>query len=83
MSYMGIWGIAGTFPQVLAPGIGGVLLDAFNRAGHKRGYQVVFATVVFYLAVGTVMLIRVVEPKPRETLLGLLPEADGGTMAGG
>jgi MFS family permease len=62
--YMGIWGIAGTFPQVLAPGIGGVLLDTFNRVGHNWGYPVIFVTVVLYLMVGTVMLIKVDEPGP-------------------
>jgi len=60
--YMGIWGIAGTFPQVLAPGIGGMLLDIFNRVGHNYGYPVVFFTVVVYLIVGTLMLVKVVEP---------------------
>ncbi len=60
--YMGIWGIAGTFPQVLAPGIGGVLLDTFNRMGPNWGYPVVFMTVVVYLMIGTVMLIKVNEP---------------------
>lgn len=48
--YMRIWGIAGTLPQVLAPGIGGVLLDTFNRMGPNRGYPVVFLTVVLYTA---------------------------------
>ncbi len=61
--YMGIWGIAGTFPQVLAPGIGGLLLDAFNRMGRNWGYPVLFLTVVLYLIVGTVMLIKVREPR--------------------
>lgn len=60
--YMGIWGIAGTFPQVLAPGIGGVLLDTFNRMGPNWGYPIVFATVVVYLVIGTAMLIKVEEP---------------------
>jgi len=60
--YMGIWGIAGAFPQVLAPGIGGVLLDTFNRLGHNWGYPVVFATVVVYLLAGTIMLVKVDEP---------------------
>jgi MFS family permease len=60
--YMGIWGIAGTFPQVLAPGIGGVLLDTFNRMGPNWGYPVVFVTVVLYLLIGTVMLVKVTEP---------------------
>ncbi len=62
--YMGIWGIAGTFPQVLAPGIGGLLLDGFNRMGPNWGYPVLFLTVVIYLIVGTVMLVKVTEPMP-------------------
>lgn len=66
--YMGIWGIAGTFPQVLAPGIGGVLLDTFNRLGHNWGYPVVFATVVVYLLAGTVMLVKVTEPAPQRSV---------------
>ena len=60
--YMGIWGIAGTLPQVLAPGIGGLLLDTFNRMGPNWGYPVLFVTVVFYLLIGTVMLAKVSEP---------------------
>lgn len=62
--YMGIWGIAGTFTQVLAPGIGGVLLDTFNRMGQNWGYPVVFTTVVAYLIIGTIMLVKVDEPQP-------------------
>lgn len=61
--YMGIWGIAGTFPQVLAPGIGGLLLDGFNRLGPNWGYPVLFLTVVLYLLVGTIMLVKVHEPR--------------------
>lgn len=63
--YMGIWGIAGTFPQVLAPGIGGLLLDGFNRIGPNWGYPAVFITVVLYLVVGAVMLVKVTEPLPQ------------------
>lgn len=59
---MGIWGIAGTLPQVLASGIGDVLLDTFNRMGPNWGYPVVFLTVVLYLLIGTVMLAKVTEP---------------------
>jgi MFS family permease len=60
--YMGIWGIAGTFPQVLAPGIGGLLLDSFNQLGPNWGYPAVFVGVVVYLFVGAIMLVKVVEP---------------------
>lgn len=67
--YMGIWGIAGTFPQVLAPGIGGILLDTFNGIHHNLGYPVVFFTVVVYLIVGTSLLFKVEEPAPHPTIL--------------
>jgi MFS family permease len=81
--YMGIWGIAGTFPQVLAPGIGGLLLDTFNRVGQNLGYQVVFLTVVLYLVIGTLMLIKVSEPEPQRVPLTVLPAAGEGHSAGG
>ncbi|MFI5398429.1 MAG: MFS transporter [Candidatus Binatia bacterium] len=61
--YMGMWGLAGTFPQVLAPGIGGVLLDTFNRLGPNWGYPAVFVTEVLYLLAGTVLLVKVTEPE--------------------
>jgi Na+/melibiose symporter-like transporter len=60
--YLGIWGLAGSFPQVLAPGLGGVLLDGFNRMGPNWGYRVIFMADVLYLLVGTVMLAKVAEP---------------------
>jgi len=60
--YMGIWNIAGTLPQVIAPGIGGLLLDRCNALRPNLGYQVVFLTVVVYLVIGTAMLFKVVEP---------------------
>jgi hypothetical protein len=49
-------------PEVLAPGIGGVLLDTFNRMRPNLGYQVVFCTVTFYVLVGALLLVRVTEP---------------------
>lgn len=78
--YMGIWGIAGTFPQVLAPGIGGFLLDGFNRVGPNWGYPAVFVTVVLYLVVGAAMLVKVVEPVPvsTTTLRSAAPDSGGG-----
>lgn len=64
--YMGIWSIAGTLPMVLAPGIGGVLLDTFNGIRPNLGYPVVFGTVVIYLAVGTGLLWKVDDPAPAQ-----------------
>ncbi len=69
--YMGIWGIAGTLPQVVAPGIGGVLLDTFNGIRHNLGYPVVFVTVVIYLVIGTSLLSKVQEPAPVRPSSGL------------
>jgi len=69
--YMGIWGIAGTFPQVLAPGIGGILLDTFNRLQPNLGYPVVFMTIVFYLVVGTSLILKVSEPLPADAATDL------------
>ena len=60
--YVGIWGLAGTLPQVLAPGLGGVLLDGFNRMGPNLGYRVIFAGNMLYLLVGTALLAKVAEP---------------------
>jgi MFS family permease len=60
--YMGLWGVAGTLPEVLAPGIGGVMLDVFNAVEPNLGYRIVFCAVAVYIAVGGVLLYRVVEP---------------------
>jgi Na+/melibiose symporter-like transporter len=68
--YMGIWGIAGTLPQVLAPGIGGLLLDGFNRLGPNWGYAAVFVGIVVYLVGGAVMLVNVVEPGNAHVVAG-------------
>lgn len=64
--YMGLWGVAGTLPEVLAPGVGGLLLDTFNGLRPNLGYQVVFCTVTAYLLLGALLLVRVNEPaRPR------------------
>lgn len=58
---LGIWNYAGVGPQVIAPAIGGIILDRFNLIRHNLGYQAVFATVIIYLIVGTLLLIKVKE----------------------
>ncbi len=75
--YMGIWNIAGTAPQVIAPGIGGLLLDRFNRVGDHLGYPVLFLTVVAYLLIGTAMLLKVKEPRPGTSAAKLVDRAAG------
>lgn len=57
---LGIWGISFTLPQVLAPLIGGPLLDAFNRMGTNRGYLVLMlmGAAYFLIASATIWKIR-------------------------
>ena len=55
--HMGIWHVAFTVPQVLAPLVGGVLAYVFNlHFGQGFGYRVVLMAVIVYLAVGTAMI---------------------------
>lgn len=62
---MGVWHIAMTFPQVLAPLVAGFLLDSFNRAGggggepSTFGYSVIFAFATLYFILGTVLVRRI------------------------
>ncbi len=52
---MGIWNISLSLPQVIAPVIGGPLIDTFTRAHHPvLGYQLLFGMAVVYCLLGTV-----------------------------
>ena len=52
---MGIWNIALSLPQVVAPVLGGPLIDTFTRSGHAVvGYQLLFAMAIIYCLLGTV-----------------------------
>jgi MFS family permease len=52
---MGIWNIALSLPQVIAPVLGGPLIDAFTRRGQALlGFQLLFAMAIIYCIVGTV-----------------------------
>jgi len=55
--YMGVWHVAFTVPQVIAPFIGGVVAYFFNQqVGQGFGYRVVLFLVIVYLAFGTAMI---------------------------
>jgi len=55
--FMGVWHTAFTVPQVIAPGIGGLVAYYFNQSvGQGFGYRVVLFTVLIYLAVGAAMI---------------------------
>ena len=52
---MGVWNISLSLPQVVAPVIGGPIIDSFTRSGHPvAGYQVIFIMAIAYCLVGTV-----------------------------
>jgi MFS family permease len=51
---MGVWNISLSLPQVIAPVIGGPLIDAFTQRGAPVvGFQVLFAMAVMYCLVST------------------------------
>jgi MFS family permease len=56
---LGIWGIANTLPQVLAPVIAGPLLDVFNRTGPNRGYSVIFSLAVVEVLLGSIFIWKI------------------------
>lgn len=52
---MGVWNISLSLPQVIAPVIGGPIIDHFNRSGNPvLGYQVIFVLAIVYCLLGTV-----------------------------
>jgi len=56
---LGIWAIANTLRQVLAPIIAGTLLDVFNRRIPNLGYTVVFAMAIVYVVLGSIFIWRI------------------------
>lgn len=55
--YMGVWHIAFTVPQVIAPFIGGMVAYFFNcNIGHGAGYRAVLVLSVVYLVIGTIAI---------------------------
>jgi MFS family permease len=56
---LGIWGIANTLPQVLAPVMAGPLLDVFNRTGANLGYSVIFSLAIIEVALGSVFIWKI------------------------
>lgn len=52
---MGIWNISLSLPQVIAPVIGGPIIDSFTRSGNSvAGYQAIFIMAIAYCLIGTV-----------------------------
>jgi MFS family permease len=64
--HMGIWHVAFTVPQVIAPVIGGVVAYLFNQHfGHGFGYRAVLSLVIVYFAIGAAMITPIKERVPR------------------
>ena len=52
---MGVWNIALSLPQVIAPVLGGPLIDSFTRSGNPvLGFQLLFSMAIIYCVIGTV-----------------------------
>lgn len=52
---MGVWNIALSLPQIIAPVLGGPIIDSFTRAGQPvQGFQVLFTMAIIYCVIGTV-----------------------------
>ncbi len=58
---LGIWVAASIIPQIIAPAIGGPLLDQFNMIKSGLGYQVVFGLAILYIAVAMAIIRQVEE----------------------
>jgi MFS family permease len=56
---MGLFHVAQTLPQTIAPAIGGILLDYFNRLSPNSGYRAVFASAIVFFVLGTVFVSRI------------------------
>ena len=56
---MGLFHVAQTLPQTIAPAIGGFLLDYFNHVSPNSGYRAVFASAIVFFILGTVFVSRI------------------------
>jgi len=56
---LGIWGISVTLPQVVAPLVGGPLLDGMNRLGPNWGYFALMILAAAYFGAGALTVWRI------------------------
>jgi MFS family permease len=65
--YMGIWNVASTVPQVIAPLLGGLAAYQFNHRIYQGfGYRATLSMVIIYLIVGTIMIRPIREKRDLE-----------------
>ncbi len=55
----GIWSVAITLPQALAPGIGGLVVGHFNAVAPNLGYHIVFAMTLVYALAASLLIWKV------------------------
>jgi MFS family permease len=56
---MGLFHVAQTLPQTIAPAIGGFLLDYFNKVSPNSGYRAVFGSAIVFFLLGTIFVSRI------------------------
>jgi MFS family permease len=56
---LGIWGMSATLPQVVAPLIGGPLLDGVNHLGSNWGYFALMILAAAYFGAGALTVWRI------------------------
>jgi MFS family permease len=56
---LGIWGVANTLPQVLAPIVAGPVLDTFNRRSPNSGYTVVFSGAIVCVVLASILIWKI------------------------
>jgi MFS family permease len=56
---MGLFHVAQTLPQTIAPAIGGFLLDYFNGVSPNSGYRAVFGSAIVFFVLGTFFVSRI------------------------
>jgi MFS family permease len=56
---MGLFHVAQTLPQTIAPAIGGFLLDYFNHISPNSGYRAVFGSAIVFFVLGTIFVSRI------------------------
>ncbi len=56
---LGIWGVANTLPQVLAPILAGPMLDIFNRRSPNSGYTVVFSGAIVCVVLASIFIWKI------------------------
>jgi MFS family permease len=56
---LGVWAVANTLPQVLAPLVAGPILDHYNRQASNFGYTVIFSSAIIYIALGSILVWKI------------------------